>query len=537
MIGIALNFTAGRFHATPWGRHVNEGAPEWPPSPWRLLRSLVAVWKHKLGDRISEVETKELLQHLSDTPQFRLPAASTGHARHYMPWFKKGPGDRTKVFDAFVALPRDADVTMLWTGKELSADQRSALSLLLENLGWFGRAESWCSATLLDHDAVAKIEPNCVPMNGEPGDRELEPVRVLCADPAFVFDNEHTPKLVLTEGRGKNKQTIQTPLYDPDWHLCMETAALHEQRWSDPPGSRWVTYGRSPDCFRVTYASRPKSAIKKSRFQIARYAIDSAVLPLLQETLPVAEQARRGLRLHTETFFGKDAGGRPLTGHRHAYYLPTDEDGDGRLDHLTIVSETPFTEQEIRSLDRLQLRRRPGQEPPSAPIQLLLLGLASFDDLDYKPLPLRASARWVSATPFLATRHPKRRGQKRDAQELLLSPASFLEAVLREEVARFASRRGNQSQRSVAAIKTICPLMDHNAFRIRPRDWRQDAGDRTLRALQFKRFRQKRGDDGGRRLAGAFEIRFEEPVRGPICFGHSSHFGLGLFLPAADGGE
>ncbi len=35
---IKLTFPAGRYHATPWGRHVNEGVAEWPPSPWRLLR-------------------------------------------------------------------------------------------------------------------------------------------------------------------------------------------------------------------------------------------------------------------------------------------------------------------------------------------------------------------------------------------------------------------------------------------------------------------------------------------------------------------
>ncbi len=34
-ISIAIQFSAGRFHATPWGHHVNEGLPEWPPSPWR----------------------------------------------------------------------------------------------------------------------------------------------------------------------------------------------------------------------------------------------------------------------------------------------------------------------------------------------------------------------------------------------------------------------------------------------------------------------------------------------------------------------
>ena len=33
---------------------------------------------------------------------------------------------------------------------------------------------------------------------------------------------------------------------------------------------------------------------------------------------------------------GKDAAGKPLKGHHHAFYVPTDEDGDGRLDHLTV---------------------------------------------------------------------------------------------------------------------------------------------------------------------------------------------------------
>ena len=50
MIGLSIRFPAGRFHATPWGRHVNEEAPEWPPSPWRLLRALVATWKQKLDE-------------------------------------------------------------------------------------------------------------------------------------------------------------------------------------------------------------------------------------------------------------------------------------------------------------------------------------------------------------------------------------------------------------------------------------------------------------------------------------------------------
>ena len=48
MLAIRFLFPAGRYHATPWGRHVNEADVEWPPSPWRLLRALIATWHRKL---------------------------------------------------------------------------------------------------------------------------------------------------------------------------------------------------------------------------------------------------------------------------------------------------------------------------------------------------------------------------------------------------------------------------------------------------------------------------------------------------------
>ena len=40
--------------------------------------------------------------------------------------------------------------------------------------------------------------------------------------------------------------------------------------------------------------------------------------------------------------------------HGHAYYLPTDEDCDGRIDHLTIVATRGFAPDEVAALDRLR---------------------------------------------------------------------------------------------------------------------------------------------------------------------------------------
>ena len=70
MTVLELSFPAGRYHATPWGRHVNEGAVEWPPSPWRIVRALIATWYLKARE-IPEDTVCSLVGALSALPTFR----------------------------------------------------------------------------------------------------------------------------------------------------------------------------------------------------------------------------------------------------------------------------------------------------------------------------------------------------------------------------------------------------------------------------------------------------------------------------------
>ena len=58
-------------------------------------------------------------------------------------------------------------------------------------------------------------------------------MRVLCADPNTAFEDEHVKTLSDKHGGRKSKR----PVYDPAWNLCIETAQLHAEKWSDPPGS------------------------------------------------------------------------------------------------------------------------------------------------------------------------------------------------------------------------------------------------------------------------------------------------------------
>lgn len=541
MISMSFRFLAGRYHATPWGRHVNEGAVEWPPSPWRILRALVATWQRTLPE-LSEEQVEPILRALAEPPQYVLPPASTGHTRHYMPWFKKGPDDRTLVFDTFVAVSREAALLVRWPNASLDDTQRQTLSRILANLNTLGRSESWCEGTLLDGDATGALgqsperERRVRPLDGGDVLNDHEIVRLLCADPDSAFAGDHVTSVTKrTKSRSNSKQSTdqRTTLYDPAWNICMETLQLHKERWSDPPGSRWVQYTRPRDCFKIEPAAqgRARSSVRPCPcIQVARYALDSTVLPLVTETLPVAEAARRalmsihgrlternGVRGRSSVFSGKDEHGRPLTGHSHAYYLPTDEDSDGRLDHLTIFAHRGFDADGRRALNRLRELNTGRKGEERHPLRLLLLGMGTLKE--YRPGPLAESKVWVSATPYIATRHAKTRGKDRIDLWCQQARTEFLAADLREQI------RNVPPSPCIDAVEVqIEPLLDGGAFKVANR-WRP---------IQFKRFRSKAGDDGGRRLAGAFRIKFSRPVAGPIALGHSSHFGMGLFVPDAN---
>jgi len=212
--------------------------------------------------------------------------------------------------------------------------------------------------------------------------------------------------------------------------------------------------------------------------------------------------------LRSQTFSGKDGGGKIEGSHDHAYFLPTDEDDDGRIDHLTVVATKGFLPDETAALDAL--RRLSIAE---ADLRLQLVGLGAPGDFRSRLFgPWKV---WRSATPFVVTRHVKTRGQKRDAAECrgIEGRAAFARLVLDEELRRWLGRR-----EAGESAPEVSPLT-------------RDRTGRQPGVLEFRRSRpSKPGDDGFRRAAGEFALTFQTPVAGPICLGHASHFGLGLFL-------
>src|SRR5262249_1405868 len=153
MIAIRMRFFAGKLHATPWGHHVNEGVVEYPPSLFRLLRSLIATARRACLDELTEEQLRRIVTVLSAPPHFHLPEAAIAHTRHYdnadgTP--KKQTDGKIRVidipffFDTFVALRPQDELLWVWPEANLDETDSAALSKLLTALGTFGRAESWC---------------------------------------------------------------------------------------------------------------------------------------------------------------------------------------------------------------------------------------------------------------------------------------------------------------------------------------------------------------------------------------------------------
>jgi CRISPR-associated protein Csb2 len=489
MLAIRMRFLTGRFHATPWGHHVDEGVVEYPPSLWRLLRSLVATFYRAFparahengGDNESISRLKSILAKLSAPPEYRLPQAAVAHTRHY-----DQANDGVKFFDTFISVNPNDELLWLWRDVVLDEKEREALAGLLNALGTFGRAEAWCEAGLLsEEEARSLAEESTHALKGNS--------RPVAAD-------------VDLAGLETMRLLLPTPNADADElfeALKIETATMRKQRHLEPQGSRWVTYAR-PQNILQPRRSKPARPKVERRYTVARFALSSAVLPLVTDAMPLAETARFALshcragNSYSPALTGKTRDGEPLTGHEHAHFFVTDEDGDGRLDHLTVYAPCGFNRDDVEALGQLSSVKRYKNLPN---VRTVLLGLGEWED--FKGVPIfRVARRWRSVTPFSLPRFANRGGGKPPR------PRDLPEAQLVREL----KSRGLPEPVKITRV-------DGYVTDKRPK----------FRWLEFHA-RRLRKETEGHGLAG-FEIEFAEEVRGPIAVGFGCHFGLGLFMP------
>src|SRR5262249_19128763 len=155
----------------------------------------------------------------------------------------------TKVFDTFVHLAAGEPVRIFWD-VALTPEQERALRLLLENLGYLGRAESLVEAHLIAGAKTA--EPHVRPLPAdEPGRDGDEIIRLLApiSNASYLAGREKqlagTQPRTAAKGRGKRGATeSDLPAHIADV-LLAETSALQAGGWSLPPGAAYVDYIRA----------------------------------------------------------------------------------------------------------------------------------------------------------------------------------------------------------------------------------------------------------------------------------------------------
>jgi CRISPR-associated protein Csb2 len=437
-----------------------------------------------------------------------------------MPLFK---GNTTKVFDAFLHLHDDQTIQVQWPNIELTEPGRAALAVLLDRLGYLGRAESWVEARLADSIRVVNALPGRDPEGGEI-------VRVLCPVDASDYSSwrpamlDHLSTKRLEERRrakpdrapklsAADKKKIEAAVpADLFAALHAETSDLRKQGWNRPPGSRWVDYS-VPTNLVGTGPTRRARRRSRPLPTVARFAVASAVPPKLTNAVSLADRVRKTLIKYSDgapAFTGRGGDEQRLAGHRHAHFLAESNRGDGRISHVAVYAEMGFDHDARRALETAsRVWGHKGHD-----VELILLGIGQPADfagtLDGACRLLERASRWQSRTPFVPTRHPKwrRSGEPRlDASGLQIGSPEH-------DLRRLLEASGFPKPVEVRAI-------DHTRLRGKDTSW-----------LQFRLHRQSgRGTHAGGRGFG-FEIEFADPVAGPIALGYNAHFGLGLFKPA-----
>ncbi len=530
MLTIAFQFPAKRYHATPWGSHVNEGVVEWPPSPWRMIRALMAAGFTKLGwpdvDDLPPQAVSLLEKMAQEIPRFRLPSTSPAHTRHYMPINEGKNEKRTKVFDAFLRITDDAPLLVHYPELELNSDETTLLDQLLAVLGYLGRAESWVNASIFDEPVNAADPTWCTPNHEGRAALDCELVSLLAAEPSADYAAWRNWELEIAfeqeaEVRGKKLTKAQRSKIEAMFPasllhcLTADTGDLQTAGWSQPPGSRSIQYQRprnrmAPQPMR-TSSRKPKQArVQAALLALSSDTVRGTVLPLFGRAVPQAELLHRSfvsrmveLELDCPVLRGCDADGKPLGNHQHAQFIPLDLDEDGRLDHMLIYAAAGLGPADLAVLRKV---RRTWSKGIDDDIIVTCIGAGDLDlfrhDLRTRSGQavgvLGCGTVWESAAPLILPRHIKKNKHTPEDQ-------------IRAE---FDSRAWPQPREI--------------AF------WSKE----ELVAAGFYRFVRTRSQrDSKPQPPGTcpwgvtltFEELFDATERGPMAIGYGSHWGLGGF--------
>ncbi len=580
---IAARFPFGRYAATPWFRSRREHVSnlEWPPSPWRIVRALVAT-AHRIGSDSVVDGTVALVRKLASAePRYLLPPATEVVYAQWMPQleFDDSPGasQRSENGHTLLAISPERELWVRWPTVELDQSERDLLARLLAATPYLGQSVSVCTLELRDawperrrDEAIALPRSAENELEGAEGARVV--VRLLTPEP--TVDRR---ALEISTGDGLVKAMPA------------------------PPGSRWVEYVRL-----TPQRRRPRP---EPRVRGIVHRLEGALRPAVRSPYHpgVGLRATLGPPPAIETLLRRACGALPAG----AQVVLADDDLDGRAERLFIqlgealstdrvagllgppsrlvgpgidcalrLDSVQWADEDQRGTAtalprcRLVIFSLESSAPPLLADALVvcetfrrrLLGVAGRR-LGAEAVPARLSGRapdgrrleddhghahfLVAATngreiDTLAVWCPS----GLDAVEEAIVRATTLPALLGSPVVLRSARHDPFSgparlfRSHTPFLPTRHPKQHRGALRDSPaeqvvRELERRGLPAPLRVeaieggwASFRIVRQ--GKSGCFPYLGAhgFQLEFEEPVHGPIAVGRNSHFGMGLFLPS-----
>jgi len=541
MITIQLTFPWGRYYAHPWGINPTRlREPEWPPSPWRLLRAIASAWFKVYSGQIPSPDCISLIESLgNELPDIGICKVTFGCTVHWQPNYGAASKENramvvyknTRHENHFAAL--NGSVFFRWNNLEFSEQQKLLLTKLLANISYFGRSESLCHAKLIDAELGREIG-----WCRSTGGRKISSTcrDVFCPKSGdFKFDDLWSKR----DDPCRNDKSIA--------HTHLVNKLLSKDMKAD--GSEWRSY-QMPDGWPQKWVVRtPRIARETSKKtvligpKVAHYLCFSLQcrVPILPKFIvPLSEQFRDAANYHLCKIYGDGTPSFALFGHaedrpadvvgdhQHAFYMPMAKQGDSNdfLSDLHIWCPYGFTQAEVEILLKIQ---RLNWGSGKYPVRLVLTALSKEAPADApfatsKTPPARV---WYSSSPFVPPRYFFRRERgkvilkEKDRPEYQLAECLKAVGVTTPGIIRRIAREISVLGTSWDIVRT--PEGDDPIL-----------SNTTNISVHCNGKNQSCSHKKERRIGIFFEIEFDEPVVLPVpALGHSCHFGLGLFVPAS----
>ena len=476
MLVIEIELLNRCYAACPWDTAHVEGIVEYPPSPWRIYRTIYAGYFLALsaGKNLKPSELETIIWVLSKTlPSYYLPASTYVQTRTHRPDLSNDlslvkPGK--KLISGELRFHKSDSTIYVFWNVELSDSQIEFLGFCLSFCAYIGRRESDARWRIINDPSS---EANCHhDLNGNiktlvPGD-DFEPKHLL-KSPNEIFDLER-------------RQFI--------------------------PGAKWTTYALED-----SHRSFSSHSIAE-RFNYAKVAL-IANFPLHdRDLLYFSEKLHDALvsKCSSTNFTGCDRWGNYLRSNHHVYLIPVIEEGE--IVGFEIYSHHGFSVEEERALIALKaLYFRKSRK-----IGLKLVAIARAKDYT------SPSSLWQSLTPMFLSRHPatlrgKPRMLKRSIYQKDGAEHQALKYLLHLPQFEAYKEKNIEYEPTDSGIEQF---VDGEFF------CRANA-DIYARHWQWKSEREK----GKKAVLSGYTIKlsFARPQSAPIALGYAAHFGLGVFAP------